>query len=96
MRSRYSAFVLGLADYLLDTWHPLTRPEVLEIDADVQWRRLLIESTEQGGPFDQEGTVTFTAIGRTPEGRFEQRERSRFERYGLKRRWVYVDGEAEG
>ena len=26
MRSRYSAHVLGLADYLRDTWHPQTRP----------------------------------------------------------------------
>ena len=26
MRSRYSAYVLQLDDYLLDTWHPDTRP----------------------------------------------------------------------
>ena len=26
MRSRYSAFVLGLDDYLLQTWHASTRP----------------------------------------------------------------------
>ncbi|WP_275423743.1 YchJ family protein, partial [Virgisporangium ochraceum] len=26
MRSRYSAFALGDADYLLRTWHPTTRP----------------------------------------------------------------------
>ena len=29
MRSRYSAFVLGLNDYLLATWHASTRPEKL-------------------------------------------------------------------
>ena len=28
MRSRYSAFVLGLTDYLLATWHPSTRPAI--------------------------------------------------------------------
>ncbi|MGJ0203939.1 YchJ family metal-binding protein [Leucobacter sp. gxy201] len=96
MRSRYSAFVLGLADYLLDTWHPRNRPEALEIDDEVRWLRLLIEATEGGGPFDRAGVVEFTAIGRTPSGRFEQRERSRFERSGPERRWVYVDGDVAG
>lgn len=96
MRSRYSAFVLGLADYLLDTWHPQTRPETLVPDDDVRWLRLLIEATEAGGPFDREGVVEFTAIGRTPSGRFEQRERSRFARNGPEQRWVYVDGDVAG
>jgi len=32
MRSRYSAYVLGLQDYLLATWHPDTRPASLEPD----------------------------------------------------------------
>ena len=30
MRSRYSAYVLKLEDYLLATWHPDTRPRQLE------------------------------------------------------------------
>jgi len=30
MRSRYSAFVLDLRPYLLDTWHPDHRPEAIE------------------------------------------------------------------
>src|SRR5690606_41619638 len=30
MRSRYSAFVLDELQYLLDTWHPDTRPAQLE------------------------------------------------------------------
>lgn len=90
MRSRYSAFALGLADYLLASWHPSSRPASLELDDTVEWRRLIVESTEAGGPFDDAGSVVFTAIGRTPEGRFEQRERSRFVRDGG--RWAYVDG----
>jgi SEC-C motif-containing protein len=32
MRSRYCAFALGRAGYLLDTWHPSTRPDQLELD----------------------------------------------------------------
>ncbi len=32
MRSRYSAYVRGLADYLRQTWHPDTRPAELSLD----------------------------------------------------------------
>ena len=39
MRSRYSAYVLGNEAYLLATWHPDTRPAVLDLadDAPVKW-----------------------------------------------------------
>lgn len=96
MRSRYSAFALGLGDYLLSSWHPSTRPRGPEfgIDPDTRWLRLIIESAEQGGPFATSGSVTFTAIGRTPEGRFEQRERSNFVREGG--HWFYLDGTEPG
>lgn len=91
MRSRYAAFSLGLGHYLKRSWDVSTCPDDLELDVSVVWRRLLIERVEAGSPFDKEGYVTFTAIGRGPEGRFEQRERSRFVRDGTGR-WVYVDG----
>ncbi|CAG7612365.1 YchJ family protein [Leucobacter soli] len=93
MRSRYSAFAFGLESYLLDSWDPSTRPESLDIDPEVDWRRLLVESTEAGGPFDREGWVAFTAIARRPSGRLVQRERSRFVR-SPEGRWRYVDGVA--
>jgi SEC-C motif-containing protein len=35
MRSRYSAFALGEAAYLLSTWHPSTRPRALDLEPDV-------------------------------------------------------------
>ncbi|WP_459741119.1 YchJ family protein, partial [Pseudomonas aeruginosa] len=56
MRSRFSAFALGLAPYLLATWHPSTRPESLDLD-DVTWRRLQIVETVAGGAGDTEGIV---------------------------------------
>ncbi|WP_241095549.1 MULTISPECIES: YchJ family protein [unclassified Leucobacter] len=95
MRARYSAFVVGDADFLLASWHPGTRPDAseFELEADTKWLRLLVEATELGGPFDQTGTVTFAAIGRTSEGRFEQREHSRFLRGGSTG-WQYVDGDS--
>lgn len=91
MRSRYAAFALGLTDYVLASWDPATRPDTLELDDSLVWKRLFIERTEAGGPFDEAGHVTFTAIGRSDDGRFEQRERSRFARDAAGR-WVYVDG----
>jgi SEC-C motif-containing protein len=33
MRSRYTAFVLQEAGYLLATWHPRTRPPRVDFDA---------------------------------------------------------------
>ncbi|MCU1437526.1 MAG: motif domain protein, partial [Naasia sp.] len=38
MRSRYSAFALGLPDYVRSTWHPSTRPGSLDLDDDSTWR----------------------------------------------------------
>lgn len=93
MRSRYTAFVVGDEEYLLRSWFPETRPDTLELDVDTQWRRLVIESTSAGGPFDFTGEVTFTAVARTSQGRLEQRERSRFVR-AANGHWLYVDGDA--
>jgi SEC-C motif-containing protein len=90
MRSRYTAFALGDADYLLRSWHSSTRPRRLELDPDVRWLRLVIVAKEAGGPFDTAGTVTFEAIHRDAGGRGVLRERSRFVREDG--HWYYVDG----
>ncbi|MFH5878979.1 YchJ family protein [Arthrobacter sp. NA-172] len=92
MRSRYSAFVVLDADYLLRTWHPDTRPAGLDLDPDIQWRRLDILSTRRGGPLDDDGLVEFAAHYRSDGERGVQRETSRFLR--IDRRWFYLDGEA--
>jgi len=89
MRSRYSAFVVRDAEYLLRTWHPDTRPAELELDAGTQWRRLDILSTSRGGPLDSQGVVEFAAHYRHGGVRGVQRETSRFVREG--RRWYYLD-----
>lgn len=88
MRSRYSAFVLMLADYLLATWHSSTRPPTLNLDADeTEWRGLQILDTRQGQPGDNHGEVEFVAHF---EGG-QLHERSRFVHEGG--RWFYVDGD---
>ena len=47
MRSRYTAFTLGLEPYLLQTWHKNTRPLALNLadDEPTQWLGLQIKST---------------------------------------------------
>ena len=91
MRSRFSAFALGLTDYLLATWHPSTRPADLEVDPDTTWTRLRILDRTGGGPEDATGTVTFRAHFIHDGDRGAQSETSRFVRDAG--RWVYLDGD---
>ena len=84
MRSRYSAFVLGLGDYLTITWHPRTRPVDLALP-DRVWTGLEVLDVVAGGSGDNDGIVEF--IARYTGG--EQRERSTFTRRAG--RWVYVE-----
>lgn len=94
MRSRYTAFALGLPAYLSATWHPSTRPADLELDEDTSWRRLQIVDTSAGRPADDEGTVWFRAAYRSSAGAGVLEERSRFVRH--EGRWVYLDGDVLG
>ncbi|MBD8078620.1 YchJ family protein [Cellulosimicrobium arenosum] len=94
MRSRYSAFAVGDDRYLLATWHPSTRPAGLDLDDDVEWRRLDVVRTEGGGPFDATGVVEFVAHHRARSDRSSRgrlHETSRFVREDA--RWYYVDGD---
>ncbi|MFI7587090.1 YchJ family protein [Spongisporangium articulatum] len=89
MRSRYSAFALGDSAYLLATWHPDTRPAVLDLDEALTWTGLEILATTQGGVFDNTGTVEFTARYSSRGRSGVQRELSRFVRDDG--RWLYVE-----
>ena len=89
MRSRFSAYAIGDAEYLRETWHPSTRPASLELDPGIRWYRLDILGVKRGGLLDTEGTVEFRAFNRTDAGAGEQHELSRFTRVGG--RWLYVD-----
>ncbi|MGY1780083.1 YchJ family protein [Geodermatophilus sp. SYSU D01036] len=91
MRSRYSAFAVGDAAYLQETWDPATRPRSPALDPAVRWTGLEVLATTGGGLFDAEGTVTFRAHSRGGGEEHVQAEHSRFRRAGG--RWVYVDGD---
>lgn len=89
MRSRYSAYVLGLEGYLLATWHASTRPAELNLAADRQpkWLGLDVKAATQTGD-----TASVEFVARCKLGGRAQRmhEISRFVREDG--RWYYVDG----
>ncbi|GAA1966442.1 YchJ family protein [Agromyces allii] len=89
MRSRFTAFAIGDAPYLLATWHASTRPRELDLDPEIRWLRLDLLRTEQGGPLDRTGVVEFAAYYRHDGERGIQQEVSSFVREGG--RWFYVD-----
>ena len=89
MRSRYSAYAVGRLDHVFRTWHPRTRPSVIEPTPGLTWTTLSIRRTEAGQPADDEGVVEFDASYRTADGPGTQHERSRFARRAG--RWFYLD-----
>jgi len=88
MRSRYCAFAMGLTSYLLESWHPSTRPADLELDDTLRWYRLDILDRTRGGMLDTTGTVEFIAYYRNGTERGTQHENSAFLKE--KGRWLYV------
>lgn len=89
MRSRYSAFVLGDAAYLLATWHPRTRPATLELHDQPQWQGLEVFGSGQAAA-GRSGWVEFAAHYHGPAGNGCLRERSCF--LHEQGHWLYLDG----
>ncbi len=90
MRSRYTAYVLGRADYLLATWHPSTRPASLEPDPPgLKWLGLEVRRHERQD--EDHATVSFVARSKLGGRAHRLQETSRFVREG--ERWFYVDGD---
>lgn len=87
MRSRYCAYVLGRADYLLATWHPSTCPGDLAL-GPIKWLGLEVLHSEASG---SAGVVEFVArfkeSGRA--GKLHELSRFVFEQG----QWLYIDGQ---
>ncbi|MDN5782612.1 MAG: YchJ family protein [Luteimonas sp.] len=89
MRSRYVAYVRGARDYLLASWHPSTRPAVLELDPGARWLGLSVKRHAQSAP--DAAVVEFVARHRAGGGpALRLHETSRFVREDG--RWYYLDG----
>ncbi len=89
MRSRYSAFVLKHADYLLATWHASTRPADVAPDDSTKWlgldvrRHTVIDADH--------AQVEFVARYRIAGRGARIHELSRF--VLEEGRWYYLDGD---
>jgi SEC-C motif-containing protein len=90
MRSRYTAFVVHNAPYLLTTWSAKTRPSTIDFDPSLEWTGLEILSTTAGTAFHTEGTVEFHAHHTTNGVPGTHQETSTFTREDGN--WVYVTG----
>ena len=82
MRSRYTAYALQDAAYLLATWHARTRPASLRL-GHTEWLGLTVRRAVGD-------TVSFTARFQESGQRHALRERSTFVQEDG--RWFYLDG----
>lgn len=94
MRSRYSAYVLGLIDYLVDTTLPaqqdaLEREAMAAWSAQSRWLGLSVEEHRSQGGTPERAQVTFVARWQDDGGEHAHRERSDFVR--VDGRWYFVD-----
>ena len=93
MRSRYTAYVLGRAEYLRHTWHASTCPLSLTLaeDASIKWLGLEIKCARAGGVQDDAGVVEFVARYKLGGKAERLHEVSRFVKQGGC--WFYLDGQ---
>ena len=91
MRSRYSAYALAQADYLLATWHASTRPTALDLEPGLRWLGLQIRQFQQIDA--THATVEFVARSKLAGRAHRLHEISRFVREGGQ--WFYLDGQTD-
>ena len=91
MRSRYTAYIEKNVGYILQTWHPSTRPSVLDPATIPTWCGLQIVRTERGRTDDDEGFVEFVATALVRHKLCTLHEVSRFVREAGQ--WLYVSGD---
>ncbi|MBF9000008.1 YchJ family metal-binding protein [Vibrio nitrifigilis] len=94
MRARYSAHVLGLVDFVVNTYHSSCdaeqQRESIAESINSDWRQLEVLSVENS-PNQDEGFVHFKAHFADHNQTYCLEEKSRFVReHGL---WYYIDGE---
>lgn len=93
MRSRYTAYALGFAEYILQSWHSSTRPGQLTLDDAIVWTGLkILKKTKQIIHNTQkEAYVEFIAsyADRGQAGLMHERSRFMIEAG----EWRYVDGD---
>ncbi|WP_422362026.1 YchJ family protein [Reichenbachiella sp.] len=97
MKSRYAAYSIGEAQYLLDTTHKKNRSAysiegIEQWSKENTWTKLEIVSVEHGSISDDRGLVEFKAHFTDPVGENQvHHERSSFLKDDGK--WYYLDGQ---
>lgn len=91
MRSRYVAYALGRAPYLLATWHPSTRPAPLDLEAQPPPRWLGLAVKRHEAQSNDRAIVEFVARYKIGGRAYRLHETSRF--VCEEGRWFYVDGD---
>ncbi|PNG13994.1 YchJ family protein [Stutzerimonas stutzeri] len=94
MRSRYSAYVLGLIDYLKATTLPVQQASLdlqsmQEWSATSVWLGLEVEDSQLLGGQPEHARVSFTARWHDGSGEHVQHERSAFVQHDGK--WYFID-----
>lgn len=96
LRSRYSAYVLGKVQYILDTVHPDEQPKynikgIEKWSKNSDWISLEVLSTQNGTESDTEGTVEFIAEYKEELIQKRHHEKSLFKKSnGI---WKFFNGE---
>ena len=92
MRSRFSAYAMQNAAYLLETWDSNKRPDNIDFskEGDVEWSKLEIVNKKKGGEKDSKGFVEFKAYYTLDGDEYVMNEISRFVKKEGK--WLYLDG----
>lgn len=97
MKSRYTAYSIGHAQYLYETTYAKHRAEynlesIKQWSKENNWTRLEIISTEHGSVSDTRGIVEFKAYFTDANGQQQvHHERSNFVNEDSK--WYYLDGQ---
>lgn len=93
MRARYSAHVLGLIDFVVDTYHPSCQADKQRDDIadsiNSQWQKLVVLRSWPGCN-ENEGFVHFKAFYQSGQHKHCLEEQSRFIREHDQ--WFYIDG----
>jgi SEC-C motif-containing protein len=83
--------VLGLEEYLINTWHPNTRPKALNLAEDPPTKWLGLQIKRVVNTSDATATVEFVARYKIGSKATRLHETSHFER--IDGRWHYLSGE---
>jgi SEC-C motif-containing protein len=91
MRSRYVAYAIGRASYLLDTWHSTTRPATLDLSQEPIPNCIGLAVKQHSLHGSDDTVVEFVARYKIAGRAYRLHETSRFIRENG--RWFYVDGD---